>query len=166
MPRFAASSLTALTARSVATDFLKVGVRYSAEDGVVAVARRAALLDIAEPHRLVEAARSAEPGAVSTDEAIQSVVIKAVYAVPPPVDDRGLLVDDPATVSSRVAALVTPALTATGLSERDLNEDAVAAYVYLLVGSIVFAMLLNLPIFAALGGMLGVAAHPPEPRCS
>jgi hypothetical protein len=52
-------------------------------------------------------------------------------------------------------------LAATGLSERDLKEDTVAAYVYLLVGSIVLALLLNLPVFAALGGMLGVAAHPP-----
>lgn len=60
-----------------------------------------------------------------------------------------------------MGVLVTRALTTTGLSERDLKEEAVSAYFYLLVGSIVFAMLVNLPIFATLGGMLGLAAHPP-----
>uniref|UniRef100_UPI00196656D5 hypothetical protein n=1 Tax=Nocardioides sp. 616 TaxID=2268090 RepID=UPI00196656D5 len=161
MPKFNAASLSAAMARSITSNFLKVGVRYSLEDGVTAMARRASVLDVEELHRLVGAARDAAPKAVPTDEVIQAVVLKAVYAVPLPVDEQGLLVDDAALVSSWVAALVERALAAAGLSERDLKEDAVAGYVYLLVGSIVFALLLNLPVFAGLGGMLGIAAHPP-----
>ena len=107
--KFTAFPLTASVARSITSDFLGVGVRYSAEDGVAAAARRAALVDIGELHRLVGAARVAQPDAVATDLIIRSVATKALSAAPPPIADNGLLVEDPATVTSWVSALVSRA---------------------------------------------------------
>lgn len=97
---------------------------------------------------------------------VEAVTRRAAGGNAPPTDRDGFLIEDLAVVSNWIGGLVGGVLEATGLAERDLQEDAVAAYVYMLVGSIVLVLLINLPLVAALGGLVGVAAHPPAKSAS
>jgi hypothetical protein len=151
---------SAAIANSVTVNVLGFDTKFASAQQIAAIANQAALIDLSGVRAIVDQARAFDSAALRADRIIEAVARRATYVTPPTLDANGLLVDA-ATASRWVSDLVTQVLTVTGLSERDLKEEAVAAYVYLLVAAVVFAMLLNLPLFAALGGMLGFAAHPP-----
>jgi integrase len=111
-------------------------------------------------------ARDLFPDDATADAVIASIATRSTYALPPPLASDGLLAEDPVLVSEWVQALYRRALDATGLTDRDLMEDAVAAQVYVLVACLVVVMLVNVPVLATLGGMLGLAAHPPAKAAS
>jgi hypothetical protein len=68
----------------------------------------------------------------------------------------GLLSDDLADVGLWVSEVMQRVLDASGLRDRDLLEDEVAACVYLMTFSLVLALLVQFPFMVTVSGLTGL----------
>lgn len=121
------------------------------------IRRSPQLIRFASARSVLDSARHAEPEAGLVDRLFDEIARRAATSDPPPLADDGL-VDDPAAMHW-FAALHQQVMQVSGLSERDLTEDALAGYVYALTLSIAVVLLLQYPLLLGLQAVAGVGAH-------
>lgn len=145
-------------ARSVTSDFLRLGGAHTEVTAVLA--RQRALVDTSRL-RVIATQAQAFGGVQSPMTDLFRDTLARIPATEGPPLDRGVLVDDQATVTDWVRGLVEYLIDAAGLTERDLQEDVVVATVYSMAALLMLAFLLHHPTVALIFGLVGgPAAHP------
>jgi hypothetical protein len=121
--------------------------------------RRPHIVAFSDLEQLGEAARQLEPDGFNVNDTLGRALRGAAVLIPPTAGD-GLLSDDSSVVGRWVSTVMQQVLDASGLSERDLLEDAVAACVYVTTFSLVVALLVQFPLMLSLAGLTGLgSAH-------
>jgi hypothetical protein len=121
--------------------------------------RHARVVDSSYLSSLMDSAVAAEPDFDA--QATLGRTIKRVASEPLPLAEDRLLTDEEEVVEAWVALLVQQFMEATGLSERDLLEDAVATLAYSSVLALAVALLVNFPVMLLVSGATGFAGKDP-----
>ena len=155
---FALASGTTSTVGSASLAALSNTLVYNLVDlrDPVRAARIVGLRDLREG---LDSARAAGLSGISVDATLR-VVAGPLAREPIPTLPDGLLTDNLDDVQSWVSQVMAAILQASGLSERDLLEDAVAGWVYTMTFCMVLALLVQFPFMATIAGLTGaLPAH-------
>lgn len=122
----------------------------------VRAARIVGLRDLREG---LDSARAAGLSGISVGATLRAAAGPLAREPIPTLRD-GLLTDDLDDVQSWVSQVMAAILQASGLSERDLLENAIAGWIYTMTFCMVLALLVQFPFMATIAGLTGaLPAH-------